>query len=140
MSRIFQSQYNYDLLSSRSIWALGSSPTHGPNLLIDDTMPSEISKSLLATCKNSIIQGFQWATQEGPLYEEPIRASKIKILDVVLAEKAIHRGGGQSIPTARRNVNSANFDINAYINGTDLSAANIVSSKYKHSSRTARKS
>jgi len=106
-SRFFQSQYNYDLLSSRSIWALGSSPTHGPNLLIDDTLPSEISKSLLATCKNSIIQGFQWATREGPLCEEPIRASKIKILDVVLAEKAIHRGGGQIIPTARRTVHSA---------------------------------
>jgi U5 small nuclear ribonucleoprotein component len=107
LGRFFQTKYNWDLLSSRSVWAFGDSPTHGTNLLMDDTLPSEVDKSLLNSCKSSIVQGFQWATREGPLCEEPVRATKIKILDAMLADKPIYRGGGQVIPTARRTVHSA---------------------------------
>jgi len=105
--RFFQTKYDWDLLSSRSIWAFGSSPTHGTNILMDDTLPSEVDKLLLGSCKSSIVQGFQWASREGPLCEEPVRSTKIKILDAMLADKPIHRGGGQLIPTARRTVHSA---------------------------------
>jgi 116 kDa U5 small nuclear ribonucleoprotein component len=107
VGRFFQTQYDWDLLSSRSVWAFGDSPTHGTNLLLDDTLPSEVDKKLLNTCKNSIVQGFQWAMREGPLCEEPVRATKIKILDAAFADKPIHRGGGQVIPTARRTVHSS---------------------------------
>jgi U5 small nuclear ribonucleoprotein component len=107
LGRFFQVNYNWDLLSSRSVWAFGDSPTHGTNILMDDTLPSEVDTSLLKTCKSSIVQGFQWATREGPLCEEPVRGTKIKILDCVLADKAIHRGGGQVIPTARKTVHSS---------------------------------
>lgn len=107
LGRFFQKQYQWDLLSSRSIWAFGDSPTHGTNILLDDTLPGEVDKKLLNTCKSSIVQGFQWATREGPLCEEPVRGTKLKILDVTLADKAIHRGGGQMIPTARRVVHAA---------------------------------
>jgi len=107
LGRYFQTKYDWDLLSSRSVWAFGDSPTHGTNLLMDDTLPSEVDKSLLSSCKSSIVQGFQWATREGPLCEEPVRATKIKILDATLADKPIYRGGGQVIPTARRTVHSS---------------------------------
>lgn len=107
IGRFFQTQYNWDLLSSRSVWAFGDSPTHGTNILMDDTLPGEVDKKLLSSCRSSIVQGFQWATREGPLCEEPVRGTKIKILDAVLAEKPIHRGGGQVIPTARRTVHSS---------------------------------
>jgi U5 small nuclear ribonucleoprotein component len=105
--RFFQSQYGWDLLSSRSVWAFGDSPTHGTNILLDDTLPSEVDKTLLESCRSSIVQGFQWATREGPLCEEPVRGTKIKILEVVLSDKPIYRGGGQIIPTARRTVHSS---------------------------------
>ena len=95
------------MLSSRSVWAFGDSPTRGTNLLLDDTLPSEVDKKLLDSCRNSIVQGFQWATREGPLCEEPVRATKLKILEVTLADKMIHRGGGQIIPTARKTVHSS---------------------------------
>jgi len=75
--------------------------------LLDDTLPSEVDKNLLQTCKSSIVQGFQWAVREGPLCEEPIRSTQIKLLNVSLADQPIHRGGGQIIPTARRTVHSA---------------------------------
>mmetsp|Transcript_23789 Transcript_23789/g.56006 ORF Transcript_23789/g.56006 Transcript_23789/m.56006 type:complete len:1115 (+) Transcript_23789:129-3473(+) len=107
VGRFFQSQYGWDLLSSRSVWAFGDSPTRGTNLLLDDTLPSEVDKSLLNSCRSSIVQGFQWATREGPLCEEPVRGAKLKVLEVTLADKAIYRGGGQVIPTARRTVHSS---------------------------------
>jgi 116 kDa U5 small nuclear ribonucleoprotein component len=107
IGRFFQTQYDWDLLSSRSVWAFGASPTQGTNILMDDTLPSEVDKALLNTSKSSIVQGFQWACREGPLCEEPVRGTKIKILEAVLADKPIHRGGGQMIPTARRTVHSA---------------------------------
>ncbi|GAX10690.1 116 kDa U5 small nuclear ribonucleoprotein component [Fistulifera solaris] len=106
-AKFFQTQYNWDLLSSRSVWAFGDSPTHGTNILLDDTLPSEVDKVLLNSCKSSIVQGFQWATREGPLCEEPVRGTKVKILDALLADKPIFRGGGQMIPTARRTVHAA---------------------------------
>ncbi|KAG0464431.1 hypothetical protein HPP92_020500 [Vanilla planifolia] len=68
----FQKRYEWDLLSARSIWAFGPDK-QGPNILLDDTLPSEVDKNLLNAVKDSIIQA------------EPL-----------------HRGGGQIIPTARR--------------------------------------
>lgn len=45
---------------------------------------------------------WQWATKEGPICEENMRGIRIDIMDVVLHADAIHRGGGQIIPTSRR--------------------------------------
>ncbi|KAF2355074.1 Elongation factor EFG domain V-like [Trinorchestia longiramus] len=106
LGEFFQTRYDWDLLAARSIWAFG--PDHsGPNILVDDTLPSEVDKVLLGSVKESIVQGFQWATREGPLCEEPIRNCKFKILDAVMAGEPLHRGGGQVIPTSRRVAYSA---------------------------------
>jgi len=45
---------------------------------------------------------FQWATKESCMTEENMRGIRFNILDVSLHADAIHRGGGQIIPTARR--------------------------------------
>lgn len=97
----FQQRYHWDLLASRSIWAFGPDD-NGPNILQDDTLPDEVDKKTLQNVRESIRQGFQWGTREGPLCDEPIRNTKFKILDAVLASEPIYRGGGQVIPTARR--------------------------------------
>eukprot|EP01042_Synura_sphagnicola_P002741 gene2741-3339_t len=102
----FQSKYEWDLLAARSIWSFGPD-INGPNILVDDTLPSEIDKALLGTIKESVIQGFRWGCREGPLCDEPIRNTKFKILDATIASEPIHRGGGQVIPTARRGAYSA---------------------------------
>lgn len=52
--------------------------------------------------KDSVVAGFQWATKEGVLCDENMRAVRFNIHDVTLHADAIHRGGGQIIPTARR--------------------------------------
>ncbi|CAM8958273.1 unnamed protein product [Rhodiola kirilowii] len=55
-----------------SIWAFGPDK-QGPNILLDDTLSSEVDKSLLNVVKDSIVQGFRWGAREGPLCDEPIR-------------------------------------------------------------------
>jgi len=106
IGEFFQTKYEWDVLAARSIWAFGPD-ARGPNILVDDTLPSEVDKSLLGTVKDSIVQGFQWGTREGPLCDEPIRNVKFKMLDAVVAPEMQHRGGGQIIPTARRVAYSA---------------------------------
>ena len=105
-SDYLKAAYDWDLLASRSIWAFG--PTDcGANVLMDDTLPSEVNKSLLNAVKESVVQGFRWGCREGPLCDEPIRDVKFKILDATIAAEPIARGGGQIIPAARRSVYSS---------------------------------
>jgi U5 small nuclear ribonucleoprotein component len=97
----FHTKYDWDLLASRSIWAFGPNST-GPNILVDDTLPSEVDKKLLYSVKDYIVQGFQWGTREGPLCDEPIRNVKFKLMGAEISSEPIHRSGGQIMPTARR--------------------------------------
>ncbi|KAF7794353.1 hypothetical protein EIP86_005487 [Pleurotus ostreatoroseus] len=99
--KFFEDKYQWDLLASRSIWAFGPDDV-GPNILLDDTLPSQVDKKMLGTVKEHIKQGFQWGTREGPLCDEPMRNVKFRILDASLAQEPIYRGGGQIVPTARR--------------------------------------
>ena len=41
LGEFFQSKYDWDLLAARSIWAFGPDD-NGPNILVDDTLPSEV--------------------------------------------------------------------------------------------------
>ncbi|VDD82645.1 unnamed protein product [Mesocestoides corti] len=106
LGEFFLKKYEWDLLAARSIWAFGPDAT-GPNILVDDTLPSEVDKALLGSVKDYIVQGFQWGTREGPLCDEPIRNVKFKILDALISGEAHQRGSGQIIPTARRVAYSA---------------------------------
>ncbi|KAI8452874.1 elongation factor EF-2 [Phakopsora pachyrhizi] len=103
LSQHLMNNYQWDLLASRSIWAFGPEEDGGgTNILMNDTLPTEVDKKLLYSVKESIKQGFQWATREGPICDEPIRNVKFRLLDATLAGEPIYRGGGQIIPTARR--------------------------------------
>ena len=45
LGEFFQTKYDWDLLAARSIWAFGPDAT-GPNILVDDTLPSEVRRCL----------------------------------------------------------------------------------------------
>jgi hypothetical protein len=42
LGEFFQTKYDWDLLAARSIWSFGPD-NNGPNILVDDTLPSEVS-------------------------------------------------------------------------------------------------
>jgi len=96
-ARILADDFGWDVTDARKIWAFGPD-TVGANLLVDQTKAVQYLNEI----KDSVVSGFQWATREGPVAEEPMRAIRFNIMDVTLHADAIHRGGGQIIPTARR--------------------------------------
>jgi len=90
-------KYEWDATEARKIWAFGPEGT-GPNLLVDVTKGVQYLNEI----KDSVVGGFQWATKESVLCDENMRGVRFNIHDVTLHADAIHRGGGQIIPTARR--------------------------------------
>jgi len=58
----------------------------------------------LAEVKDSFIAAWQWATKEGAMCDENMRGIRYNLHDITMHADAIHRGGGQMIPTARRNI------------------------------------
>jgi elongation factor 2 len=96
-ARYLNEKYEYDVTEARKIWCFGPEGT-GPNLLIDCTKGVQYLNEI----KDSVVAGFQWATKEGPMSEENVRGVRFNLYDVALHADAIHRGGGQIIPTARR--------------------------------------
>jgi len=95
--RYLADKYDYDITEARKIWCFGPDG-NGPNLLIDCTKGVQYLNEI----KDSVVAGFQWAVKEGVLCEENMRGVRFNIHDVTLHADAIHRGGGQIIPTARR--------------------------------------
>merc|ERR1711973_120376 len=96
-ARILADKFDYEVGEARKIWCFGPEAS-GPNVLIDCTKGVQYLNEI----KDSVVAGFQWATKEGPLCEENVRGVRFNIHDVTLHADAIHRGGGQIIPTARR--------------------------------------
>ena len=96
-ARYLADNHEWDVTDARKIWCFGPDTT-GPNLIVDQTK----AVAYLNEIKDSCIAAFQWATKEGPVAEENMRSTRYNILDVVLHADAIHRGGGQIIPTCRR--------------------------------------
>merc|ERR1739844_660397 len=95
--RYLADKYDYDVTEARKIWCFGPD-TNGPNLMIDCSKGVQYLNEI----KDSVVAGFQWATKEGVMCDENLRAVRFNIYDVTLHADAIHRGGGQIIPTARR--------------------------------------
>jgi len=96
-ARVLTEKYEWDVNDARKIWCFGPENT-GPNILTD------VSKGVqyLNEIKDSVVAAFNWATKDGVLCEENVRAVRFNIHDVTLHADAIHRGGGQIIPCARR--------------------------------------
>jgi len=95
--RYLADKYDYDVTEARKIWCFGPD-TNGPNIFVDCSKGVQYLNEI----KDSVVAGFQWATKEGVLCDENLRGVRFNIYDVTLHADAIHRGGGQIIPTARR--------------------------------------
>merc|ERR1711871_486688 len=96
--RYLAEKYEWDKdIGTRKIWCFGPDTT-GPNMVIDMTKGVQYLNEI----KDSVVAAHQWATKDGPLAEENMRGIAFEIEDVVLHADAIHRGGGQIIPTTRR--------------------------------------
>jgi len=96
-SKLLVDQFEWDKTDSQKIWCFGPD-TNGPNMLVDTAKGVQFLNEI----KDSMEAAFQWATKEGVMTDENMRGMRFNIYDVTLHTDAIHRGGGQIIPTARR--------------------------------------
>jgi len=96
-ARYLSEKYEWDVNDCRKIWCFGPDQT-GANMVIDVTKGVQFLNEI----KDSVKAGFDWATKEGVLCDENMRGIRFDLHDVTLHADAIHRGGGQVIPTARR--------------------------------------
>jgi len=96
-SKILAEEFGWDKDLAKKIWCFGPETT-GPNMVVDMCKGVQYLNEI----KDSVVAGFQWASKEGALAEENMRGICFEVCDVVLHSDAIHRGGGQVIPTARR--------------------------------------
>jgi elongation factor 2 len=90
-------EFEWDKDDAQRIWSFGPDNA-GPNILVDLTKGVQFMNEIKDSCESA----FQWATKEGVMCEENMRQVRINIVDTSLHTDAIHRGGGQLIPTARR--------------------------------------
>jgi len=95
--RVLADEYGWDINDARKIWAFGPN-TDGPNMVVDTTKGVQYLNEI----KDSVVAGLQWVSKEGVLTGENMRGIRFNLMDVTLHADAIHRGGGQLIPTARR--------------------------------------
>ena len=101
-ARKLAEEYGFDPDEAKKIWCFGPDTT-GPNFLVDVTKGVQYLNEI----KDSCIAAFQWASREGVLCEEHMRGCRFNVTDVTLHADAIHRGGGQIIPTCRRVIYAA---------------------------------
>lgn len=90
-------EFGWEKDDTTKIWCFGPDNT-GPNLVVDLTK----GVAYMNEIKESIVSSFQWSSKQGVLCEENIRGMRFNIVDCELHTDAIHRGGGQLMPAARR--------------------------------------
>lgn len=96
-ARLLSEEHEWDPTDARKIWCFGPETT-GANVFVDVTKGVQYLNEI----KDSCVAAFQWATKEGAMCDENMRGIRFNLYDVTLHADAIHRGGGQMIPTARR--------------------------------------
>lgn len=96
-ARFLADNYEWDVADARKIWCYGPDGS-GPNILVDVTKGVQNMNEM----KDSFVAAWQWATKEGIMCDENLRGVRVNIEDITMHADAIHRGGGQIIPTARR--------------------------------------
>lgn len=96
-ARIMADEFGWDVTDARKIWCFGPDGM-GPNIVVDQTKAVQYLNEI----KDSVVAAFQVATRDGPILGETMRSIRVNLLDVTLHPDAIHRGGGQIIPTMRR--------------------------------------
>jgi len=89
--------FEWDRKETATIWALGPEG-HGPNMVKNETTGVQY----LLEIKESVIAGFDWATNCGPLAEEEMQGVRYNLMDVTMHADSIHRGMGQIMPPTRR--------------------------------------
>ena len=84
LGEFFTQNYDWDVLAARSVWAFGPS-RQGPNILMDDTLPTDVDKKLLSAVKDSVVQVRPSAVTSVGVADQPAQLAAHCSLLVVMA-------------------------------------------------------
>jgi elongation factor 2 len=90
-------EFDWEKDDTTKIWCFGPENV-GPNMVVDVTKGVQYMNEI----KESIVSSFQNTSKQGVLCEESMRGMRFNVVDCELHTDAIHRGGGQIMPSARR--------------------------------------
>jgi len=96
-SKYLAEKYDWDPDHAKKVWSFAPEGM-ATNILVDITKGVQY----LNEVKDSIVNGFQLAMREGVVCNEQVRGMRINLEDIKLHADAIHRGGAQMIPAARK--------------------------------------
>ncbi|CCA75329.1 probable EFT2-translation elongation factor eEF2 [Serendipita indica DSM 11827] len=96
-ARVLAEDFGWEITDSRKIWTFGPDGT-GPNVFVDVIKGTPYANEINDSC----VAAFQWVTKVGVYAEESMRGIRFNLVDLMCYYDAIHRGGGQVIPTCRR--------------------------------------
>lgn len=99
-AKVLREYAGWDSDEARSIWAIDD---HF-NIFVDLTKGVQYLREV----RDTLINGFRWTTEAGPLAGEPMRGVKVKLLDAEIHEDPAHRGPAQLMP-ALKNATMASF-------------------------------
>lgn len=88
-TKILVEKFEFDKTEVGKIWAFGPEG-EGPNIILDLTSGCQFMNEL----KEHVVSGFEIVTKNGVLCEEPMRGVRFNMVDTVLHNDSIHRGGG----------------------------------------------
>ncbi len=93
MARVLRDQAGWDYDEGKRIWAIDE----GINVFVDMTTGIQYLREI----KDTVIQGFRLAMNEGPIAMEKVRGVKVVLHDAVVHEDPAHRGPAQIFPAVR---------------------------------------
>ncbi len=98
-AKILREKAGWDTDQARNIWSVDERL----NVFIDATKGIQHLQEI----QDTLIQGFKWATEAGPLAQEPIRGLKVLLVDAMIHEDPAHRGPAQVMPATKNAIHAA---------------------------------
>ena len=92
-AKILRKVAGWDTDEARGIWSIDENF----NIMINLTSGVQHLREV----RDTLISGFHWAVEAGPLAQEPIRGIKVILRDAVIHEDPAHRGPAQTMPAIK---------------------------------------
>jgi elongation factor 2 len=95
-AKILREQAGWDTDEARGIWSIDEFF----NMILDTTKGLQYLREI----KDTILAGFRWSMETGPLAQEPIRGLKVNLVDANVHEDPAHRGPAQIMPATKNSI------------------------------------
>ncbi len=95
-ANILREYAGWDTDEARNIWDIDENF----NIFVNKTSGVQYLREV----RDTIVQGFRWTMEAGPLAQEPVRGVKVVLVDAVLHEDPAHRGPAQIMPATKNSI------------------------------------